>query len=78
MNNGFSNERLDLLKFLLDLVKENLDNCDINVDLERDVAEFLADFKDKRRVRKLKKVKRALNKWIEEMKEEPSMKEAVL
>lgn len=67
-NLNFKNNKKLVLKTLMELVKESIDNADINVDLEQDVAELLTEIKDKRRLRKLKSLKKELNDWIVELK----------
>jgi len=63
----FKTDRLELLKELRALILQEMNNSKVNVDLEYDVAEFLTEVKDKRRLRRLKLVRRELDKWIDEM-----------
>jgi hypothetical protein len=57
-----------LLKTLLKLVSEDIDNATVNVDLEGEVADLLVSITGKRRVKQLKKIKSALVDYIEEVK----------
>lgn len=63
---NFKKDRVLLLKALRDLVSECMENNSINPDFERDVAEFLIEITDKKRFRRLKMVRRELDKFIEE------------
>lgn len=63
----FKTDKVELLKVLRDLVCEEMSNAKMNVELESEVAEFLTEMTDKRRSRRLKLVRGALDKWINEM-----------
>lgn len=63
----FKDNKLELLRELRRMLTEDINNVDVNVDLQEDVADFLADVTDKRRHRRLKLVRKELDKWIEEM-----------
>lgn len=65
-----------MLKALRDLVEEGICNFDVNVDLEEEVAEFLSEVKDRRRVRKLKVIRRELDTFIEEVSYQKRLVEA--
>lgn len=73
---NFKKDRVTLLKALRDLVEEEIYNFDINVDLEEEVAEFLSEVKDKRRHRKLKTIRRELDKFIDEVTSQRKLTEA--
>ena len=62
----FKKDRVLLLRALRELVTENMDNADINSYLEEEVAEFIIEIKDKRRFRRLKLIRKELDKFIEE------------
>lgn len=63
---NFKKDRVLLLKALQELVSECIENSSINPDFERDVAEFLIEITDKRRSRRLKKIRKELDNFIEE------------
>jgi hypothetical protein len=65
---NFKKNKVLLLRVLRDLVTEHMDNASINSYLEQEVAEFLIEIKDKRRIRKLKQIRKELDKFIEETK----------
>lgn len=65
----FKTDRLLLLKELRNLLSESVDDSKVNVDLDEEVALFLTEVTDKRRVRKLKSVRNELDKWINEIVE---------
>jgi len=73
---NFKKDRVTLLKALRDLVEEGICNFDVNVDLEEEVAEFLSEVKDRRRVRKLKVIRRELDTFIEEVSYQKRLVEA--
>lgn len=60
----FKKDRVLLLKALRDLVNESMD---VNPLLEEDVSEFLTELTNKRNARRLKIIRRELDKWITEM-----------
>lgn len=66
----FKKDKVELLKELRKLVTDNLDNAGVKVDLEYEVAELLTEVTDKRRFRRLKMVRRELDKWIDELASE--------
>lgn len=72
----FKKDKLSLLKSLRDLVKDNLDFGSINVDIDSDVGEFVADLRDRKRMRELKKLKRAADEWLKELESETRLKKA--
>lgn len=59
--------RLLLLKALRDHIDTSLDNAEINPNFESDVADMLTDMKEKKNVKRLKVIKKELDKWIKEM-----------
>lgn len=63
----FKTDKVELLKELRKLISEELDNTKLNVNLESEVAEFLTEVTDRRRSRRLKMVRRALDEWIDEI-----------
>jgi len=65
----FKNNKLELFKELRKLVTENLNNANVNVDLEYEVAELLTEITDKRKLRRLKLVRKELDKLIEQLSE---------
>lgn len=58
--------KMALLKALMDLVKENLNFADVREELDSEVAELITDLKDRKRLRRLKEIKRELEKLIVE------------
>jgi len=62
----FQTSKIELLKVLRDLVTENIGFKDVNAVLESEVGEFITEISDKRRYRRLKLVKRSLDKLIDE------------
>ena len=65
----FKTDKVTLLKLLRNLVSEGIDNAKVNVELESEVAELISDLTDKRRVRRLKSLRRDVDKWIDELKD---------
>jgi len=64
---NFKKDRVSLLKALRDLVTEDMDNASsINPNWDQDVANFIMEIKDKRRIRRLKLIRKELDKFIEE------------
>jgi hypothetical protein len=57
---------IKLLKELQGLMEENLGFKDINPEFEADTAEM----RSRKRLRKLKKIKRAMDEWMEKLKQE--------
>jgi glutamate synthase domain-containing protein 3 len=60
-------DKVSLLKSLMDLVLDNIENSKIYPQLEQDIAEFVTEIRSKKRVRYLKSLKRELNKMINEV-----------
>jgi len=73
---SFKKDRVALLKALRDLVTEGIRNSDVSVDLDEEVAELLTEVKDRRRVRKLKTIRRELDKFIDEVVSQRKLLEA--
>lgn len=67
MKNNFKKDRISLLKELRELVLENIENANIDPFLEQDVSEFIAEIKDRRRIRKLKSILKETDKAIDGM-----------
>ena len=63
---NFKKDRVLLLKALRDLVSECIEYTSINSNFEQDVAEFFIEFTDKKRSRRLKKIRKELDNFIEE------------
>lgn len=63
---NFKKDRVLLLKALRDLVSECIEYSSINPNFEQDVAEFFIEFTDKKRSRRLKKIRKELDNFIEE------------
>lgn len=63
----FKNDRILLLRVLRDLVTENMDFGIVNSYIESDVADLISEIVDKKRIRRLKKVRKELDEMIEEM-----------
>lgn len=63
----FKNDKLELLKELRRLVTQQLDNANVKVDLEYEVAGLLTEVKDRTRYRRLHLVRRELDKWLDEI-----------
>lgn len=55
-----------LLKALREIVTENMDHRLLETSIEQDVAEFLTEIKDKKRYRRLKSIRKELDRWINE------------
>jgi hypothetical protein len=68
MNSNFKTDRLALLQSLADYLDDGLAYSEVNVRLERDVSELLIDLTDKQKIRRLKKLRKELEKWIVEAK----------
>jgi hypothetical protein len=62
---NFKKDNMVLLKVLRDLITENMDASKINPFLDHDVSEFITDITDKRRFRRLRDMRRALDTYIE-------------
>ena len=73
---NFEKDNVSLLKSLLDLVKDNIEFGSVNADIESDVGEFIADLHDRKRMRELKKLKIATDKWLKELEAETRLKKA--
>jgi hypothetical protein len=67
MNINYKKNRVLLLKELRQLVSENIDNSSIDPFLEQEISEFITEVKDKRKVRKLKIIRHALDEFIKEV-----------
>lgn len=63
----FKDNKLELLRELRRMLSDDINNVAVNVDLEEEVADFLTEVTDKRRARRLKLVRKELDKWIQEM-----------
>jgi hypothetical protein len=74
----FKKDRLVLLQTLRDLVKEEISNSSINDVLEYEVAEFIAEVKDRRRTRRLKQILKEVDKWIDDVDAERKIERAVI
>lgn len=64
----FEKNKVMLLKALIGLVNENLNFADVREEIDSEVAELIADLKDRKRLRRLKEMKKALDKFISETK----------
>ena len=62
---NFKKDETHLLKALRELVKNNIDQADINPDLDSEVSGLIIDIMDKRRLRDLRALGIALDKFIE-------------
>jgi hypothetical protein len=71
----FKKDRVLLLKALRELVAEDVKNSSIDPFLEEDVSDFLADMRDKKRIRRLKEIQKALNEWIPELVSQEKVRE---
>ncbi len=71
----FEKDKVVLLKTLRDLVDENIDYADVRDGDDLEAAEFIMELKDKRRVRRLKKIGRALDKLISDTVAEEKLRE---
>jgi len=60
-------DKVSLLKAVDDLVSDHLSNASINPNLEAEVADFILEFTDKKRLRRLKLLQKELRKWIKEL-----------
>lgn len=63
----FKKNRVELLKALRDLITKSMDSASINPNFEEDVAEFFTEITDKRRCRRLRSMRKEVDKWIEEL-----------
>lgn len=72
---NFKKDKAEILKTLYKLVRENLEFGDVNVDSESDMAEFVSDLRERKRIRKLRKLKLEVEKWMKEMAAEKHLKE---
>jgi len=61
-------DRLCLLQAIFKFIEKDLDIGSLNADLDSEVSEFVADFKDKKTVRELKIIHKELERWIDEIK----------
>ena len=71
----FKKDRVLLLKALRELVAEDVKNSSIDPFLEEDVSDFLAEMRDKKRIRRLKQMQKELNDWIPELVSQEKMRE---
>jgi len=72
----FKKDRLLLLKALRELVSEDMENSEINPHLDQEVSEFMIEITDKRRYKRLKSIRKELDKYIEEVtRDQKLMKE---
>jgi len=71
----FKKDRVLLLKALRELVAEDVKNSSIDPFLEEDVSDFLAEMRDKKRIRRLKQMQKELNEWIPELISQEKMRE---
>lgn len=71
----FKKDRVSLLKALRDLVSENMDAATINVFSEEEISEYMTEVIDKKRARRLKAIRRELDKVIDEIKSETRLQE---
>ena len=69
--NRIKQDKLELLKALLEHVDESLENVEVNDALESEVEEMLIAMKDRKRVKQLKNIRKELNKWISEWPKSP-------
>ena len=67
---NFKKDKILLLKALRELVSEDMENSEINPYMDQEVSEFMIEITDKRRVRRLKSMRKELDKYIEEIEEE--------
>jgi uncharacterized coiled-coil protein SlyX len=61
--------RMLLLKELRDLVSDQMDDIRLNTELEEDIGEFITERVSKKRHRKLRKLRKELDSFIQEFKE---------
>ncbi len=71
----FEKDQVELLKALREIVTENLNYADVRAMIDSDVAEFIMELQDRRRLRKLKKVLRSLDEMIKETISERRLRE---
>ena len=60
----FTKDNALMFETLQDLVKETINNASINSMLDEEVSEFMLEVTDKRRLRKMKKLKLELDEFI--------------
>ena len=70
----FRKDKVELLKALRILVKENIGYADVSDSLESEIAEHLMELKDRRRHRRLKHLGKALDDLIKETVSEEKLK----
>lgn len=68
-------DKILLLRTLRNLVTENVNYADVSELLDSEIAEHLMELKDKRRLRRLKKVGKALDELIEETVRDNQLRE---
>ena len=64
------NNKLNLLKVILDHVKDSLVNTEINPNVESEVTEMFDHIQDRKEVKQLKLIQKELIKWIKDMESE--------
>jgi hypothetical protein len=69
MNSKLKKDRLCLLQAIEKFIEKGLDLGSINAEIESEVSEFIADFKDKKSLRELKLIHKELKRWIDEIKD---------
>jgi hypothetical protein len=68
------NDKISLLKVLLELVTANIEAGEVELFNDRDIQEFILSITDKRYIRELKKIKKELDNFIKEMEIEQKLK----
>lgn len=66
---NFKKDEMALLQVLRDLVTDNLGYGDVNANLDSDVSDVIMELKDKRRLRRLRDMRRALDKFMKSFNE---------
>lgn len=73
---NFKKDKILLLKALRELVSEDMENSEINPYMDQEVSEFMIEITDKRRLKRLKSMRKELDKYIDEVTlEQKLMKE---
>ena len=72
---NFKKNKVLLLKTLRNIVTDEIDNASIDPSMEEEVAEFLTDVKDKRKVRQLKAIRKELDTFIKEVESSKKLQE---
>lgn len=71
----FEKDKVVLLKTLQELVEDTILASTINPAVDEDVSEYITDLTNKRNHRKLKKLGKALDKYIKEVMNEERLKQ---